>query len=141
MDYPPIKPPQHTTTATAPVRNAAAAAAPDLLRNGPIGAQAGVSPMHPVEAIQANYRQHEEDLKMSVVSNTQGHFMAQAIQMERAALSQHHRLPVLHNSMMGLEISMGLDSTITFDDYLNDPRDAENMGHVTDMAEASPSFR
>ena len=32
---------------------------------------------------------------------------------------QHHRLPVLHNSMMGLEISMGLDSTITFDDYLN----------------------
>jgi hypothetical protein len=32
---------------------------------------------------------------------------------------QHQRLPTLHSSMLGLEISLGMDSTISFEDYLN----------------------
>jgi hypothetical protein len=58
-----------------------------------------------------------------------------------AHLAQIRRLPVLHSSMCALEISLGLESTIEFDDYLNDPRQPEAIGSVHAMCEASPYFR
>ncbi len=43
--------------------------------------------------------------------------------------------------MLALDISLGLDSSIDFEDILGDPRDPEVLGNVHMMTEASPYFK
>ena len=99
----------------------------------------------------------------------QGRHLVSHIQTERRVLAQVRalrprsaahapqcrRLPALHSSMLGLEISLGKDQTIDFSDYLNgvtapphrhahpaaDPREPLVMGHVHAMTDASPYFK
>ena len=41
--------------------------------------------------------------------------------------------------MVALEISLGRDSSIDFDDYLNDPREPTQIGWTHAMTEVSPT--
>jgi len=130
---------EHSAESTAVI--AGPLTAVDSIRMGPTSALATITTVHPLEAVQKNYAQQEEALKMNIVGSVQGHYMAQALMRERAALARPKRLPVLHSYNLGLQVSTGANYSLTFDDYLNDPRDAEQMGPVMDMTEASPYFK
>eukprot|EP00730_Choanoeca_flexa_P013819 TRINITY_DN5748_c0_g1_i2.p1 TRINITY_DN5748_c0_g1~~TRINITY_DN5748_c0_g1_i2.p1 ORF type:complete len:142 (+),score=30.95 TRINITY_DN5748_c0_g1_i2:68-493(+) len=112
----------------------------DALRDGLHAQKDTFAAQHPIETVQNERIAHEENLKLSLLSSIQGDYMRSCIQLERSLLAQHQRLPTLHSSMLGLEVSMGLDSTISFEDYLGDVRDAEEMGDVHTMAQANPLF-
>ena len=93
-----------------------------------------------MEVMQTNKLAHEQELKLAVVRGAMGHPAAMGVQMERAILSQRKRLPHLAQSNIGLEISMGLDASIDFEDYLNDPSEPETLGNAHTMMEAHPQF-
>eukprot|EP00056_Hartaetosiga_gracilis_P007055 m.103677 g.103677 ORF g.103677 m.103677 type:complete len:141 (+) comp12620_c2_seq1:874-1296(+) len=111
----------------------------DTLRLG-LGKQHGPTIKHPLEEAQKKRIQHHENLKLSIMGAIQGRAAPQLVRLERSLLAQNRRLPVLHSPMLGLEISLGLLDTIDFEDYLNDPRDADEMGNVHTMTEKSAMF-
>lgn len=100
-----------------------------------------IRPKHPVERAQDAYIQHNEEMNFAIAGNVVGRHLPAMIRNERMALAKIQRLPVLHSSMVALEISLGRDSSIDFDDYLNDPREPTQIGWTHAMTEASGLFK
>ena len=60
---------------------------------------------------------------MKILADTQGAAVVSKLKTERKLLSQFHRLPTMNSSYFGLEILLGKDDSIEFEDILNDPHD------------------
>eukprot|EP00035_Acanthoeca_spectabilis_P020433 m.432901 g.432901 ORF g.432901 m.432901 type:complete len:146 (+) comp17501_c0_seq1:143-580(+) len=112
-----------------------------IMQAGFATAGSSIAPKHPVETIQDAYTHHNEEMHLAIAASVTGRSLPAHIQAERTELAKMRRLPVLHSSMIALEISLGTESSIEFEDYLNDPEQPEALGSVHAMAEASPYFR
>eukprot|EP01147_Barroeca_monosierra_P001883 gene1883-4978_t len=113
---------------------------PDTLRHGPTSVRAQVASKHPVEVIQMKHEEHHDRLKLSIMGAIQGPAAPRIVKLERALLSQNKRLPGLHSSRLGLEVSTGRLGLIEFEDFLNDPKDSEAIVNIHELAEASPNL-
>jgi hypothetical protein len=89
--------------------------------------------------MQRNFIELQEEQNLAVAGNTFGRALPMELIRERAALAEVRRLPTLHSSLLGLEISLGREATIDFCDYLNDPREAHDFGTVHAMVAANPA--
>ena len=98
---------------------------PDTLRQGFSSIQNDLTYSHPLEYSEKNYLQVQEKGKMLMLRNIQGLHAPLKLQLERSLASQKRRLPCLPSSMVALETLLGFDTTIDFDDFLNDPHDSE----------------
>lgn len=58
---------------------------------------------------------------------------------ERAAFAEIRRLPTLPSSMIALEIALGRETSLDFQDYMNDPMEAHTFGPVHQMVQANPA--
>eukprot|EP00049_Salpingoeca_infusionum_P022036 m.5173 g.5173 ORF g.5173 m.5173 type:complete len:114 (-) comp4850_c0_seq1:734-1075(-) len=110
------------------------------MRTGPRFVRSDITPSHPLEAAQTQHHEHQEKLKLGILGAIQGQHAPQLIRLERSLLAQHQVLPVTASTPLGLEVSLNMLDTMMVEDYLNDPADAEVMGNVHTMAEASPLF-
>eukprot|EP00912_Choanoflagellata_sp_UC4_P002404 UC4_evm2s1514 len=88
---------------------------------------------HPVQAIQENHGVHEEHLRMKILADTQGAAVVSKLKAERKLLSHFHRLGNMNSSFLGLEIILGKDDTLEFEDVLNDPCDSTFEVDVNDI--------
>jgi len=114
--------------------------AKDELREGFGGVRDEAAAKHPVEAMQEAYLAHQEEMNMAIAAAAVSRNLPAHILAERRELAKVRRLPVLPSSMVALEVSMGLESSIGFEDVLSDPTMPEAIGSVHTMAEASPYF-
>lgn len=112
------------------------AGVPDTMRNGFLTVRSECAPKHPMENMQNQFIKHQEQMNMAVAGSVIGRSMPMQLLRERAAFSQIKRLPVLPSSMIALEISLGREATLDFQDYLGDPSEAEVMGSLHGMMEA-----
>jgi len=94
----------------------------DTLRNGFHSVRNELAPAHPVQVIQENHDQQRDRLKFALQRIAFGSHLPVRLQMERHIVGQHQRLPVLPSSNLGLDILMGRDETLEFEDFLNDPQ-------------------
>mmetsp|Transcript_106260 Transcript_106260/g.148129 ORF Transcript_106260/g.148129 Transcript_106260/m.148129 type:complete len:143 (-) Transcript_106260:22-450(-) len=139
--FPSLKPGAHSVAPSTVKAGGPLGEEPNMMRTGFSSVRSSIAPKHPVETIQEAYIHHNEEMNLAVAASVTGRSLPAHIQAERAELAKMRRLPVLHSSMIALEISLGTESTIEFDDYLNDPAQPEALGSVHAMAEASPYFQ
>eukprot|EP00038_Savillea_parva_P007339 m.169416 g.169416 ORF g.169416 m.169416 type:complete len:146 (-) comp13098_c0_seq1:120-557(-) len=139
--FPSLRPGAKSTAPSSIKAGGPTGAVHDAMRNGLASVRAEIAPKHPVQSIQESYAHHQEEMSLAVAASVVGRSLPAHIQAERAELAKMRRLPVLHSSMIALDISLGTESTIEFDDYLNDPEFPETLGSAHAMAEASPYFR
>lgn len=75
---------------------------------------------HAIEEMQKNYLRSEEKKKMYRASIAYGLHMPLKMKIERELLCQSQRLPGgMKSSLLGIEILMGKDTTIDYDEILN----------------------
>jgi proteasome maturation protein len=86
--------------------------------------------LHPVQKLQKNSLRDELQNRLYMLSNTYGRHSALRLQMDLAIFSQMQRLPGLPSSNVAIETLLGMDSDISFADYLNDPEYSEKMVDV-----------
>ncbi|XP_028404837.1 proteasome maturation protein-like [Dendronephthya gigantea] len=98
---------------------------PDTLRQGFSSVKNDISYSHPLESSVKNYFQVQDKRNMTMLRSIQGLHAPLKLQLERSLASQKKRLPSLPSSMVALETLLGFDTTIDFDDFLNDPSDSE----------------
>ena len=96
-------------------------AAPAAVLGGLPSARTEVAATHPVEVISRHGRATEDQLHLAMRSIVVGSHLPMRIQMERAVVGRHERLPVLPSSRVGLDILEGKDETLEIDEYLADP--------------------
>ncbi|KAJ3079757.1 hypothetical protein HK102_003531 [Quaeritorhiza haematococci] len=99
----------------------------DTLREGFRTVRSEVIRGHPLEAHLEQYEDTQTRLKYSMYRQTHGIHLPIRLQMERALVSQVKRIPVLPSSNLGLDILMGRDDTIEFEDFLGDPNMSTEM--------------
>ncbi|CAB3997511.1 proteasome maturation -like [Paramuricea clavata] len=108
---------------------------PDTLRQGFSSVQNDLSCSHPLEYSERNYLQVQDKRDMMMLRDIQGLHAPLKLQLERSLASQKQRLPCLPSSMVALETLLGFDTTIDFDDFLNDPYDSEIARDVHSVME------
>ncbi|KAI8907722.1 hypothetical protein PhCBS80983_g02874 [Powellomyces hirtus] len=93
----------------------------DTLRQGLKSVSSELMPRHPVENIESQWKQTQEQLRMKMHRQTFGIHAPLRLQMEKALVNQVRRIPVLPTRNLGLEILEGRDQTIDYEDFLGDP--------------------
>mmetsp|Transcript_140559 Transcript_140559/g.199252 ORF Transcript_140559/g.199252 Transcript_140559/m.199252 type:complete len:132 (-) Transcript_140559:41-436(-) len=93
------------------------------LKTGPRGLLHETLPKHPVEQIQLQ-KQQQERMKREGLANVFGQHMPMRLAYEEAVLARPLRLPALHSERVALEIVSDNDTSLGFEDTLNDPRTA-----------------
>eukprot|EP00039_Didymoeca_costata_P006225 m.88486 g.88486 ORF g.88486 m.88486 type:complete len:148 (-) comp13167_c0_seq2:4272-4715(-) len=111
---------------------------PNLIMNRPARGAAGNLANHPIETMQKQFIQNQEALNLSVARHCIGPGLPTLLKLERAAFNDIRRLPTLPSSMVALEISLGRNGMIDFQDYLNDPDVPEAIGSVATMMSVNP---
>eukprot|EP01089_Gocevia_fonbrunei_P002388 TRINITY_DN1235_c0_g1_i3.p1 TRINITY_DN1235_c0_g1~~TRINITY_DN1235_c0_g1_i3.p1 ORF type:complete len:132 (-),score=35.19 TRINITY_DN1235_c0_g1_i3:29-424(-) len=110
----------------------------DPLRKGILAkkAQPNNAVFHPVDRIQQKSNNNDIALKRFALANMYGAHFPLRLQMEESILSGIQRLPPLHSEFLGLRSLTNDDETIGFEDYLNNPRDAEYSVDLHSVMEA-----
>ncbi|XP_046852890.1 proteasome maturation protein-like [Xenia sp. Carnegie-2017] len=108
---------------------------PDIFRQGFSNVQNDLSCSHPLEYSEKNYFHVQNKRDMMMLRSIQGLHAPLKLQLERTLASQKRRLPCLPSSMVALETLVGMDTTIGFDDFLNDPCDGETPRDVHSLME------
>lgn len=110
---------------------------PDAMMNGLMAgrASAGLQTVHPLQASEEQWNDHQMKLDYVMLKNSQGLHAPLKLQMERFAVSHMQRLPCLHSSNILLDTLTGADDRIRFEDILNNPADSEVMGQPHAMME------
>ncbi|KAJ3019924.1 hypothetical protein HKX48_001568 [Thoreauomyces humboldtii] len=93
----------------------------DTLRQGLKSIRGEVVARHPVDEIDSQWKQTQEQLKMTMQRQTFGLHAPLRLQMEKVLINQVRRIPVLPTRNLGLEILEGRDTTIDYEDFLGDP--------------------
>ncbi|CAG8601700.1 3831_t:CDS:2 [Ambispora gerdemannii] len=78
-------------------------------------------PSHPLERRLDQWNQTQINLKLTMERRIYGIHAPIRHLMERNIVSKVQRAPILPSSNLALDILMGKDETIEFDDFLNDP--------------------
>ncbi|KAI8144722.1 proteasome maturation factor UMP1-domain-containing protein [Fennellomyces sp. T-0311] len=99
----------------------------DAFRYGTRSIKTEVLPGHPLEQRLENWHESQWELKLNMARQAHGMHAPIRMMMERDIVSQHQRLPVLPSSNVHLDILMGRDETIDFEDFLNDPAMSTDM--------------
>ena len=94
---------------------------------------------HPVEAMQKKFVALQEEQNLAVAGNVMGRSLPMQLIQERAAFAEIRRLPTLPSSMIALEIALGRETSLDFQDYMNDPMEAHTFGPVHQMVQANPA--
>mmetsp|Transcript_34715 Transcript_34715/g.64264 ORF Transcript_34715/g.64264 Transcript_34715/m.64264 type:complete len:84 (+) Transcript_34715:254-505(+) len=76
---------------------------------------------------------------MRMLAKIHGVHVPMRMKMDQTILSQHKRLhvPGMKPSFVGLETMLGMDETIEFEDYLNDPEFSEKQVDIHTEMEKS----
>lgn len=108
---------------------------PDVLRQGKRDAKSTLGPRHELEQIVS--QDAHDNTRLAMWADIGGRHTMMRIRTERAlvAMPSRQHLPCLVRSNVALETLRGTDETIDFCDFLNDPRDAEEMGDPHSMME------
>ncbi|CAG8777758.1 8257_t:CDS:2, partial [Acaulospora morrowiae] len=93
----------------------------DTFRYGVKSIESELLPAHPLENRLKQWEETQTNLKLTMQRRIYGIHAPVRHLMERSIVSKMQRLPVLPSSNLGLEILMGKDETIDFEDFLNDP--------------------
>ncbi|RHZ63312.1 hypothetical protein Glove_330g22 [Diversispora epigaea] len=99
----------------------------DTFRYGPKTLHSEFSPSHPLESILNKWEETQTNLKFTMQKRLYGVHAPIRHLMERSIVSKMQRLPALPSSNLGLEILMGKDETIDFEDFLSDPEMSTEM--------------
>ncbi|KAI9499312.1 proteasome maturation factor UMP1 [Zychaea mexicana] len=93
----------------------------DALRYGTRSIKSEVMPGHPLQQRLENWQESQWELKLNMARQVHGMHAPMRMMMERDIVSQRQRMPVLPSSNVHLDVLMGKDETIEFEDFLNDP--------------------
>ncbi|KAI8376202.1 proteasome maturation factor UMP1-domain-containing protein [Radiomyces spectabilis] len=99
----------------------------DALRYGTRSIKSEVLPGHPLEHRLNKWQETQWELKLNMARQAYGMHAPIKMMMETETVSKRHRLPVLPSSNLHLDILMGKDETIDFEDFLNDPAMSTDM--------------
>nr|CAG4643634.1 EOG090X0J8E [Ilyocryptus agilis] len=83
---------------------------------------------HPLQNVLLQHAKKEEEVNLKMLMKLQGLHMPLRLHMEKVAVKDIGHLPCLHRHNALLDALTGRDSTIDFEDFLNDPRDTEAKG-------------
>lgn len=89
---------------------------PDKLRQGPRSLRHEALAPHPVQALQTKAVQNEWGQRLQHAEQVYGRGVAMGMEMDRAVLSQFHRLPGIASEYAGLEAELGRDMELDFGD-------------------------
>ncbi|ORY89544.1 proteasome maturation factor UMP1-domain-containing protein [Syncephalastrum racemosum] len=99
----------------------------DALRYGTRSIKTEVLPGHPIQSRVEDWHESQWELKLNMARRAQGLHAPIKLSMERDIVSKRQRMPVLPSSNLHLDILMGQDETIDFEDFLNDPAMSTDM--------------
>ncbi|KAG0320771.1 Class II abasic (AP) endonuclease [Dissophora globulifera] len=100
----------------------------DAMRFGMRQIASEVSAKHPLENRLAEWESTQEELKMNMARNAYGMHAPIKMAMERSLVIKAHGPSMLpKRSNLGLDILMGRDETIDFEDFLNVPELSTDM--------------
>jgi len=99
----------------------------DTFRHGPKSIEADILPKHPLENRLKHWEETQTNLKLTLQRRLYGIHAPVRHLMERSIVSRVQRVPILHSSNLSLDILMGKDETIDFEDFLNDPELSTDM--------------
>ncbi|CAG8791983.1 25278_t:CDS:2 [Dentiscutata erythropus] len=102
----------------------------DTFRYGPRSIETEISPAHPLENRLKQWEETQTNLKLTMQRRIYGIHAPIRHLMERSIVSRVQRLPGMPSSNFGLDILMGKDETIDFEDFLNDPELSTEMVDV-----------
>lgn len=99
----------------------------DMMLTGLPNTRNKLVPRHPVEEIQKNFHQKNEQMDFSTLRKIQGIHAPLRLKMERLAVSKVGHLPCLPRSNLMLDTLTGSDDFVGFEDVLNVPEFSETM--------------
>ncbi|KAG0268036.1 hypothetical protein DFQ27_007665 [Actinomortierella ambigua] len=113
----------------------------DTMRFGIRQISTEVSTRHPLEHRLDQWESTQEELKLTMARNTYGMHMPIKLTMERELVTKARGLSFLPQSNLGLDILMGKDETIDFEDFLNTPSMSTDMVDVHTVMENKLGLR
>ncbi|GAA5795329.1 proteasome maturation factor UMP1-domain-containing protein [Helicostylum pulchrum] len=93
----------------------------DALRYGTRSIKTEVLPGHPLENRLDNWSETQWELKLNLARQAYGMHAPIKMMMEKSIVEKRQRMPIMPSSNMHLDILMGKDETIDYEDFLNDP--------------------
>ncbi|KAK4016458.1 proteasome maturation protein isoform X2 [Daphnia magna] len=90
---------------------------------------------HPLEVALVKHSQKQEEINMRMLRTMQGLHAPIRLHMEKLAVKDIGHLPCLHRHNAMLDALTGKDTTIEFEDFLNNQIDSEIMGQPHVMIE------
>nr|CAH0111565.1 unnamed protein product [Daphnia galeata] len=94
-----------------------------------------ITTAHPLETALAKHSQKQEEINMRMLRTMQGLHAPIRLHMEKLAVKDIGHLPCLHRHNAMLDALTGKDTTIEFEDFLNNQQDSEIMGQPSIMIE------
>nr|CAG4647563.1 EOG090X0J8E [Megafenestra aurita]SVE92775.1 EOG090X0J8E [Megafenestra aurita] len=94
-----------------------------------------ISSGHPLEAALIKHAQKKEEIDMRMLRTMQGLHAPIRLHMEKLGVKDIGHLPCLHRHNALLDALTGKDTTLDFEDFLNNPQDSEIMGQPHVMIE------
>ncbi|KAI8592147.1 proteasome maturation factor UMP1-domain-containing protein [Geranomyces variabilis] len=94
----------------------------DSMREGIRSVASEVIARHPVENIESQWKQTQEQLRMTMHRQTFGLHAPLRLQMEKALVNQVRRVPVGPVRNFGLDILENRDASIDYEDFLGAPQ-------------------
>nr|CAG4651490.1 EOG090X0J8E [Simocephalus serrulatus]SVE94626.1 EOG090X0J8E [Simocephalus serrulatus] len=94
-----------------------------------------LSAAHPLEAALVKHDKKQEEIDMRMLRTMQGLHAPIRLHMEKLAVKDIGHLPCLHRHNAMLDALTGRDTTMEFEDFLNNPQDSEIMGQPHMMIE------
>ncbi|KAF7721874.1 hypothetical protein EC973_003970 [Apophysomyces ossiformis] len=106
----------------------------DALRYGTRSIKTEVLPGHPLESRLEKWEESRWEMKLNMARQAYGMHAPIKLMMEHNLVSQRQRLPVLPSSNLHLDILMGKDETIDYEDFLNDQAAMDPTADATDAS-------
>ncbi|KAG0740409.1 hypothetical protein G6F57_004555 [Rhizopus arrhizus] len=93
----------------------------DTFRYGTRSIKNEVLPKHPLESRLNQWEETQWELKLNLARQAYGMHAPVKLMMERSIVEKRQRTPIMPTSNLHLDILMGRDETIDYEDFLNDP--------------------
>ncbi|KAI9252137.1 proteasome maturation factor UMP1-domain-containing protein [Sporodiniella umbellata] len=93
----------------------------DAFRYGTRSIKTEVLPNHPLESRLSQWEETQWELKLNLARQAYGMHAPVKLMMERSIVEKRQRTPAMPSSNLHLDILMGKDETIDYEDFLNDP--------------------